>query len=354
MPGLGLPDDDWLALRREPILDPGQRICDPHHHFWDRPVPGAGRFCYLFDEFLADLLTGHNIIASVAVEAGALMREGLEPGTMYRQSGPPELASLGETEFLHGYGAMAASGLYCPPGIVSGIVAFVDLRLGARVADILERHMAFGRVRGIRNLTWHHPDPAFAFSDLAIVPGTLESPGFREGFACLAKHDLAYDATAFEPQFPELLALARAFPLQRIVLNHLGGILGSGPYAGRRDEAFAFWRDGLRDLATCPNIFVKIGGMSAQRGGFDLRNRPEPASSEELARLWAPYAHTVIDLFGPARVMFESNYPVERQFVPYPVLWNAFKRLVSGYTPEERDQMLFVTAARFYRLPISI
>lgn len=353
MTGLGLPNEAWLALSKEDAIDPQQRICDPHHHYWDRPVPGAGNFRYLFDEFHADRIdSGHDVIVSVTVEAGAKMRAGLLPGTMYRASGPRELESLGETEFLNGMSAMAASGGYGPQGIGAGIVAFVDLRLGDRAGLLLDRHRAFERVKGIRNLTFWHSDPALGYSDLDIEPGILSSSEFRAGFRCLADRGLTYDATALTPQLFEVSALARDFPSVSIVLNHLGGIIGSGSYSGRRADAFQEWHIAMADLATCPNVFVKIGGMSAERGGFKLRNRDRPASSMELAELWLPYVRRCIELFGVDRCMFESNYPVEKQSVSYGVLWNAFKRMIADFSSEDRDRMLYGNAVRFYRLDL--
>ncbi|KAA0970150.1 amidohydrolase family protein [Aureimonas fodinaquatilis] len=352
MAGVGLPDSEWLARTHEDALDPQQRICDAHHHYWDRPVPGSGNFRYLFDEFAADLATGHNVCASVTVEAGAFLRPGLTPGTMYRADGPKELESLGETEFLNGMAAMARSRAYSPANISAGLVAFANLSLGDAVGEILDMHCAYRRVRGIRNLTFYHEDAALGFPDLEIEPGVLGSDAFRAGFRCLADRDLTYDATALPTQIPEVTALARAFPTVRIVLNHIGGIFGAGPYDGRRQESFDLWRSAMQELATCPNVFVKIGGMSNARSGFNLRNRPAPARSQELAALWKPYVETCIELFGADRCMFESNFPVEKQSVSYTVLWNSFKLLTNGCSADEKDRLFFQSAVDFYRLEL--
>ena len=351
--GVRRPDEAWLARRREPVLDPAQPICDAHHHLWDRPIPGGRSFRYFLEDFAQDASAGHNVRASVLVEAGARLRPGLCAGAMYRASGPEMLRSLGETEFYNGSAAIARSGDYGPVDLCAGIVAYVDLRLGDAVAEVLDRHCAMTRVRGIRNLTFWHAAPELNFVDLETRPGMLMEPQFRQGFRHLAARNLVYDATALGPQIEEVSELARAFPETRIVLDHLGGILGAGPYKGRRDVAFREWRSALLLLATQPNTFVKIGGMSADRGGFGLAHRQMPSSSQELAELWRPYFETVIELFGPARCMFESNFPVEKSAVGYVVLWNAFKRLAVGLSQAERNSLFFETALRVYDLDIS-
>ena len=72
------------------------------------------------------------------------------------------------------------------------------------------------------------------------------------------------------------------------------------------------------------------------------------AGSEHLAGLWRPYIETCIEAFGASRAMFESNYPVDRWGATYPVLWNAFKRLASGASADEKRDLFAGTAARVY------
>jgi hypothetical protein len=127
---------DWLEKHHEEIIEPGLPIIDPHHHLWDRPG-----YRYLFPELLADVGSGHNIRATCHEQA----RE------MYRADGPDELKSLGETEFVSGVSAMSASGKYGPTRCITGIIAFVDLRLGARAKGVLERHIAVSDGRGARH-----------------------------------------------------------------------------------------------------------------------------------------------------------------------------------------------------------
>ena len=328
---------DWLAGRREEILEPELPIVDPHHHLWERP---GNR--YLLPDILADVGSGHDVRATVFVEAHS----------MYRDSGPEELRSLGETEFVTGIAAMSASGGYGSTRIAAGIVGRVDLMLGARAKAILEQHIAVagGRFRGIRHSSPYHADPAARGSSAQTVPGLLADPNFRAGFACLKPLGLSFDAWMYHTQLSDLLDLARAFPEQPIVLDHIGGALGIGPYAGQRDAVFRDWSAGMRALAGCPNVHVKLGGLGMPMTGFDFGTRPEPASSAELAEAWKPYFDTCVAAFGAARCMVESNFPVDKGMFGYAVMWNAFKRWAAGCSTEEKAALFSGTAARFYKL----
>jgi predicted TIM-barrel fold metal-dependent hydrolase len=178
----------------------------------------------------------------------------------------------------------------------------------------------------------------------------MAEPAFRAGFACLAKHGLSFDAWLYHTQIHQLADLARAFPATPIVLDHVGGPLGVGPYRGRRDEVFADWRNGIRALAECPNVHMKLGGLAMVVNGFDFHENVLPPSSGELADAWRPYMETCIEAFGPHRCMFESNFPVDKGMCSYPVLWNAFKRIAAGASSAEKAALFHDTAARFYRL----
>lgn len=325
----------WLDRRREAILEPELPIVDPHHHLWDRPG-----WRYLLDELLADLSSGHRVVATVFLQCRA----------MYRAAGPEALRPVGETEFVNGVAAMSASGGYGPARVCAGIVGFADLRLGAAVREVLEAHLRAGggRFRGIRHsAAW---DASVTHPANAPFPGLLGDARFREGFAQLAPLGLSFDAWLYHPQLPELTALARSFPDTPIVLNHVGGPLGTGAYAGRRDEVFARWSASIRELATCPNVRVKLGGLGMPRAGFGFHEQPEPPSSEHLAAAWRPYVETCIGAFGAERCMFESNFPVDKESYPYAAYWNACKRLTQGASATEKAALFGGVAARFNRL----
>ena len=331
---------DWLALHREEVLEPGLRIVDPHHHHWDHVGDP-----YLLPELLADIGSGHNVVATVFVECRA----------MYRADGPDELKSLGETEFVNGIAAMSASGAYGPARACAGIVGNVDLRLGSRAAPILEAHMAVAgaRFRGIRRgSAWHAA--GIKATSASPPPGLLLDRDFRAGFACLAPLGLSFDAWLLHTQLGDIIDLARVFPDTTIVLDHLGGPVGIGPYLGKRDEVFADWRRGITALARCPNVQVKIGGLGMHTFGTDFHARERPPSSQELAQAWKPYVETCIEAFGAARAMFESNFPVDKGTCSYQVLWNAFKRLTANASADDKAALYSGTAQRVYRLAMPV
>jgi len=331
------PREDWLAQYTEQVLDSARPIVDPHHHLWDR-----GGQCYLIDELAADISSGHNIIATVYVEARS----------MYRAKGPEAMAPVGEVEFATGAAAMSASGGYGPAAICAGIVGHANLLLGEAARAVLEAEIAAGqgRFRGIRHSSAWDADPNVAHMYATRPKGLLLDPTFRKGFACLAPLGLSFDAWLFHPQIGELADLARAFPDTKIVLDHCGGPVGLGSYANRREEVFAGWRKSILDIAKCPNVAVKLGGLAMRLLGYDFHERPMPPSSEEAAAAWRPYMETCIEAFGPARCMFESNFPPDKGQCSYQVIFNAFKRIAAQYSEAEKTALFSKTAADVYRL----
>ncbi|MGQ0580391.1 MAG: amidohydrolase family protein [Reyranella sp.] len=329
---------DWLARRREDILEPDLPIVDPHHHLIDRPESGT----YLLPDLLADIASGHRIVATVY----------LEWLSMYRADGPEEMRPVGEIEFANGVAAMSASGSYGVPRVCAGIVGHADLMLGARVTGVLEAMIAAGggRFRGIRYIASSDPEQA-QWGATAVRPeGLLRDKRLREGFAQLAPLGLSFDAWLYHPQLGDLVDLARAFPGTTIVLNHVGGPIGLGRYTTKRDAVFADWSARIRDLAACPNVHVKLGGLGMKMFGFDVHEGELPPSSEQLAMAWRPYIETCISAFGPSRAMFESNFPVDKGSYGYGVFWNACKRLAQGASATEKADLFHGTASRVYRL----
>lgn len=326
----------WLALRGEPALHSGWPVVDPHHHLWMRPG-----WPYDAPDLLADIGHGHRVLATVFVQCRSF----------YLDTGPEELRPIGETAH-----AAAAAHRALTAGastrICAGIVGHANLTLGERVRAVLEAHMhaGQGRFRGIRHSTAWDPDPEVANPELGSVPQLLEDARFRAGFAQLASLGLSYDAWVYHPQIDEVSALACAFPDTSIVLNHLGGPIGIGRFADRRDEVFADWCRSITALAACDNVTVKLGGLAMRVSGQDLHLRALPPTSTELAQVLRPYVEAALEAFGPSRCMFESNFPVEKASCDYTVLWNAFKRLCEPLAESERDALLRGTASRVYRL----
>jgi L-fuconolactonase len=329
---------DWLALRAEEVLDPDIAIVDAHHHLWDR-----AECPYLIPDLLLDVGAGHAIRGTVFVECR----------TRYRRDGERALRSLGETEFAARAGEEAARSGGSTARLCAGIVAFVDLQEGGEAVDaLLDAHgdLARGRLRGIRNMSaW---DPQSASSGKGPPRELLMSAAFRSGFGRLAAHGLTFDAWMFHAQLGELRDLADTFPGTPIVLNHVGGPVGTGGHPADREVVFREWSVAMRALSSCPNVYVKLGGLGMSIFGFGFHEQSAPPSSQELAETWRRYIDTCIQAFGPARCMFESNFPVDKCSCNYTTLWNAFKRVTSGYSRQEREQLFSGTASNFYRLNV--
>ena len=332
------PRREWLQQQAaEPVLLPQLPIIDTHHHLWD-----LRNNRYMFEEFLSDLRSGHNVVATVFVECRS----------MHRRGGPLEMRPVGETEFVAGIAAMSESGNYGPTRVAQGIVGFADLALGERVRPVLEAHIAAGggRFRGIRYATGWDASEVIGNSHDVTAPLLFRRPEIRAGLKCLASLALTFDAWMFHPQLGDALELARDFPDLSIILGHVGGPLGYGPYQGKRDEVFASWKALMSELAKQSNVVVKLGGMLMRLAAFDYLALPAPLSSAEIAAHWRPYMETCIDLFGAERCMFESNFPVEKMGVGYATLWNAFKRIAQGASESEKQALFNGTARRVYRL----
>ena len=204
---------------------------------------------------------------------------------------------------------------------------------------------------GIRHSASHDDDPAVLGPLSRTPPGLYRDAAFRAGFKTLHALGLSFDAWLLEPQLPDLIDLARAFPETTVVLDHVGTPLGIGRYAGRRDERFGIWRANIQALSGCRNVSVKLGGLPMPFGGWRARMEGPDESSETLAARWRPYIETCIEAFGAGRCMFESNFPVDRFGATYPALWNAFKRIAWGCSAEEKAALFSGTATRVYRLP---
>ena len=332
-------DNDWLALTVEDTLEPELPICDAHHHFWDFRMDRVPYHRYLLHELAADVNSGHNVRSTVFLEARA----------MYCPDGPEELRPVGEVEFVQGLAAASVSGLYGPTRAAAAIVGHANLNLGADVGRVLDALQAASpnRFRGIRHNTSWDPHPEV---ESRSFDGQLADADFRAGARTLAERGLVYDSVVYFPQLSELADFARAVPDLAIVSNHIGGLMRIGPYANRDDEVLPAWRAGIAELAQCPNVVMKLGGVGQPRYGFDWHTKERPIGSEELAAALAPLLNYCIEQFGPERCLFESNFPPDKVSYSYHVMYNAFKRMTAGYTATERAAMFHDNAARIYRI----
>lgn len=342
-----------MAHSPEVILEPELKIIDPHHHLWDlRPLMGAfptprhpfletlsRSAYYTFDALHADVGSGHNVIGTVFMECGAFYRAGADDA----------MKPVGEVEFVNGVAAQSASGLYGPTRLCAAIVGHADLRLGDGVKPVLEALMAASpRFKGIRHAAAWDADPEVLGPPFHAPQGLYLDEKFREGFAHLARMGLTFDAWLLEPQLGDVLNLARLFPDQTIVLDHCGTPLGMGSYHGKLHERFDTWRTSIKALAECPNVHVKLGGLAMSFAGMPDHGPEAGLSSETLSGMWRPYIETCIEAFGPARAMFESNYPVDKWGASYATLWNALKRLAHGASAHEKAALFAGTAAKVY------
>ncbi|MEY4268062.1 MAG: hypothetical protein RIS90_2597 [Pseudomonadota bacterium] len=325
--------EGWLRSSTEIPLDPHTPIIDAHHHLWDR----AGH-TYLPQQFKADA-SGHHLLASVYVECRS----------HYLQAGPEMLKPVGETQYVAG---LVANQPATPQAAVcDGIVGFADLSLGDEVEAVLQAHEAAGagRFKGVRYATPWDADPTI-HSAYPSHAGMLREPLVQAGARCLARRGLSLDTWAYFHQLDDVVALALACPDLIIVVDHVGGPLGIGTYADRRQEVFTQWRQSLQAFAPLDKVVMKFGGLAMPLAGFGWRKQPTPPSSQSLATAWRPYFEVCLDVFGPARCMFESNFPVDRTGCTYTSLWNAFKTLAAPLSPSERSALLRGTAQQVYRL----
>ncbi|WP_436794106.1 amidohydrolase family protein [Actinospongicola halichondriae] len=314
-------------------------IVDPHHHLWhDR---GMGE--YLLADLHADTAMVPEIVQTVFVECGS----------EYRTEGPAHLRPVGETEFV---AAIAEASESAAGATIAGIVASTDLRLPPGVLDeVLDAHAvaAGGRFRGIRHALCRATDDV---RDSLMIPGRAPvalgaDPDFRRGVRRLGVRGLTYDTWHYHVQNREFLDLARAVPETTMVLDHFGTPLGVGPWAGRHDEIFATWTDDIRDLAGCPNVVLKLGGLAMPDNGFgwhvDESSRPDVATFVAAQRRWYDHA---IESFGPERCMFESNFPVDKFSLDFATYWDAMRVIAEPYDVDEQHALFAGTARRVYRL----
>ncbi|MDW3214197.1 MAG: amidohydrolase family protein [Ilumatobacteraceae bacterium] len=327
---------EWSGQVVEDIVDPETVIVDPHHHLW----PTGGALPYGTDDLAADTTSGHHIVATVFIECRA----------GYRPDGPEHLRPVGETEFVVASNEqLVADHPDAPP--IAGIVAHADLSLPPTELDeVLDAHAATAgdRFVGIRDALARAIEPDALTIPGRAAEGKCTDDAFRRGVGELGRRGLVYDTWHYHHQNAELLELARAVPGTTMVLDHFGTPLGVGMYAGRRDEIYDEWAQGVSDLARCDNVVAKLGGLAMPDNGFGWHAADRPPTSDEFVTAQARYYHHTIEAFGPERCMFESNFPVDRLSLSYPVLWNALKKIAARYDADERSSMFEGTARRVY------
>ena len=334
-------NEKWLRTEEvEETLEPNLKICDPHHHLWQHPDS-----TYLTKELLKDTKTGHNVTSTVFVEC---MSE-------YHRDSTKALAPVGETEFIDKL-ATANTESNTHTSIAKAIVGFADLLLGDSVEQVFDAHLEASpnRFKGIRHASGWDPSDQIRNSHTNPMRFLYLDKTFQKGFAKLLDYGFTFDAWLYHPQHEDLLKLAKSFPNQIIVLDHVGGPLGIGPYRAQRHCVFESWKKTMNELAKCENVIVKLGGLSMATTGFGWHKKDKPPNSSELAEATAPYFNFCIERFGTQRCMFESNFPVDKVSCSYNVLWNSFKRITLSFSEEEKRDLFHDVAVRTYGLKDSL
>lgn len=330
----------WLAQHQEPIIDPSLPIIDAHHHLWVRS--GAP---YLLPEFAADLASGHRVVATVFAECHA----------MYRSHGPDALRPVGEMVFVAGIGAQSDAGAFDAAGVCRAAVGNVDLTLAEGVAPVLDalKIAADGRLRGVRASVCWDADPGLHRT--VADPGHLARADVRAGIRVLEQRGLVFDCWLYHPQLGELAAVAAEHPHLTIVLNHCGTPILGGTYRSHQAQVRTDWQTSIRALARHPNVYCKLGALPARfpkaAAAATSSERPPPDSAT-VAEAWRPWILDCIEAFGASRCLFESNFPVHKNWLSYPVLWNAFKRITADASAAEKRDLFAGTAARVYRITL--
>jgi L-fuconolactonase len=328
----------WLHQILEEAIDPDRPIIDPHHHLWVSRGDWGG---YLLGQLWADTGSGHNIRKTVFIECRA----------NYRAEGPEHLRTVGEAEFVAGIAKAARDG--GGGALIAGFVGHTDLRQSQAVLrEVLaaQGDAAQGLFRGIRHAGARDPDPQSLVIPGRGDEGLYADAGFRAGVALLGRLGHTYDTWHYHHQNPDFAALARAVPGTTLVLDHFGTPLGVGAYANQREAIFSRWQRDIADIARCPNVVAKLGGLAMPDNGFGWHLRATPAHSDELVEAQGRYYRHAIECFGPERCMFESNFPVDRRSLPYASYWNAMKKIAAPYSMDEQHAMFYGTAERIYRL----
>ena len=296
------------------------RIVDPHHHLWDRDLhPYPWLAAPTVSGLVGDTtpLCRNYLLADLKADAASveLVR------SVHLQAEIAHELAVEETRWLQAIADAPGSG-----GFPHGIVAYADLS-DPEVDRTLAAHAAFANTRGIRQILNRHPDPGVNFVDRDF----MREEQWQQGFGRLRAHGLSFDMQLYAPQMPDGAATARRHPDTQIVINHTGMPLDRDP------EGLAAWRSGMRALAACPNVAVKISGLGM-------------VMHDWTAERIRPLVLETIEVFGIERCLFASNFPVDKLFSGYATVWNAFDQITAGFSADERRALFHDNAVRVYRL----
>jgi len=329
---------DWLAQVKEEIINPELPIIDPHHHLWNGDNQLAGSFPYLIENLSEDTNSGHNIVGTIFMECS----QG------YYSDGEEKYKPVGETEFV--INLIKDSEKLSKSTNIIGIIGFADLMLGHEVKDVLNTHLSKGEglFRGIRHAAGWDKNKEIHNSHSNPIENIYHNKSFMKGAEELINLSLTFDAWHYHHQINDLSIFAKKYPELTIIHDHFGGPLGVGPYEGKKEEIFKKWKDDISLLSESKNVYAKLGGLAMPVNGWNFHKQNKPASSDQIVDMHHEYYLHTINCFGVERCMFESNFPVDRRSVSYHVIWNAFKKMVLGYSNEDKKKLFFKNAKDVY------
>ena len=212
-------------------------------------------------------------------------------------------------------------------GFPHGMVAYADLA-SAGVEKLLEAHSTFANVRGIRQILNWHTNPIYR---VAARDGLMDDASWRRGFALLSRYKMSFDLQIYWPQMEDAYCLAKAYPETQIILNHFGMPIDRSP------DGIKTWSSALANLAQAPNVAIKLSGFGLGHPKWTFENT-------------SPLLVQAIEIFGPQRVMFGTNLPVDRLFAEPQKILVPFAKTIEQYSPAERDAMSSLNAERIYRI----
>jgi predicted TIM-barrel fold metal-dependent hydrolase len=292
------------------------RIVDAHHHIWRQadlawlqgPMQPrifgpyeAIRRDYPIEEYLAD-------VGSCGVEKSVYVQTNWPPDGELE-----EAAWVQQVSDRHGF--------------PHAFVGYADLQSDELDAtlDAMLRHRG---LRGIRQQLHWHDNPTYRFAE---NPALANDAGWRRGLRAVADRGLLFELQVFTSQMADAARLAGGFGDLTFVLLHAGML------EDRSERGWAAWRDGMRRLADCPNVVVKLSGLGTFLHRCD-------------AAAWSPVIRETVAMFGPDRCLFGSNFPIEKLWTGYGPIVDAVARALDGCTAGQRDAIFYANAVRIYRL----
>ncbi|ONF43425.1 amidohydrolase [Marinobacter lutaoensis] len=294
------------------------RVVDPHLHFWSLAEQNQG--------WLSQPV--HNLLGDYT----PMVRD-FGPQQLMAERGEIELEAfvhveanadnpLAETQWLSQLLTRKTADL------PYSLVVHVNLAAEDAEQQLLDHIALSPRVTGVRQILNVHADPLFDYVGYHF----MSDERWLKQLSLLAQYNLSFDLQIYPDQMAQAAQVIAQHPDIQFILNHAGMYVDRvGP------QGWCTWRDGIRQLATLPNVAVKLSGF----GMLD---------HEPTANSIRPLVYEVIDQMGVERVMFASNYPVESLYCSYEEIWQCFAALVANASATDKEAMFAANARRFYRL----